>query len=535
MIGEPVGNYIIDAEVGKSAMCRVFRAHPAYDPTRCVALKLLTHDKAGTAEFAKQFLAQIELLRRLQHPAIVTVQGGGEHQGKPFYTTEWVEGPTFEAILRQGERPSWKEVLVIALQIVPALRHAHRRSVLHRDIKPGNLFRAGPETYKLSDFGVMKFFGDSLITHSDNILGSPAYLSPETAAGKPHTKRSDFYSLGALLYTLLVGRPPFTGQTVVELIHKHCFILPERPIHFLRELPEELDRLIMKLLAKDPSHRPGSGTLLIHEFEALWSMLERRGLLAKRPATAAIPGTDDDAAPLEEENHQLTEKVFEPIPAPLVPWHRKPLIVLPMFCFCVGLLIWAFYFRGAGPDDLMSRAKPLLESNDPADWQRAWDEYLEPLSRKFPDRYVDEVKEARRRIDEQGEIRRALAAGRVVKYHSEAERFYYEGLRLSQSGEFTAARQVWQNVVQVFGNTEAEKHWVQLAGIAVENLRSREDPPLRPSTTMDLKTTLQPIIAEVHRLRHNGKLKEADTIQQALKNLYRDDPERAKIVDWLHE
>ena len=143
MIGEQIGNYIIDAEAGRSAMGRVFRAHVADDPSRCVAFKWLTHAKAVLPEFEKPFLAQIEFLRRLQHPGIVAVLGGGEYQDAPFYVTEWIDGPTFEAVLRQGERPSWKEVLAIGLQIVPALRHAHRRSVLHRDIKPGNLFRGG--------------------------------------------------------------------------------------------------------------------------------------------------------------------------------------------------------------------------------------------------------------------------------------------------------------------------------------------------------------------------------------------------------
>src|ERR671912_624269 len=100
----------------------------------------------------------------------------------------------------------------------------------------------------------------------------------------PPTKRSDFYSLGCLLYALLTGRPPFTAANLVELIHKHCFVMPERPIHFVPDLPEEVDNQVMKLLAKDPQVRPGSGTLLLADLERVWSSLETRGKLGKRPA-----------------------------------------------------------------------------------------------------------------------------------------------------------------------------------------------------------------------------------------------------------
>jgi serine/threonine protein kinase len=528
MIGERLGHWFIEADVGKNEMGRLFRARSADEPPLPAALKWLTHPKARGDDFEKHFLAQVELLRKLRHPGIVSVLGGGTHDGSPYYVMEWVAGAEFATLLRRGERSAWPESLAVALQIIPALRHAHRRGVLHRDLKPSNLFRADDGSYKLADFGVTKFFGDALLTSSDDRLGSAAYLAPEVAAGKPHTKRSDFYSLGCLLYTLVVGRPPFTGNTVVELIHKHCFVLPERPGHFVPDLPEEFERYILKLLAKEPAQRPGSGTLLIREAEGIWSALERRGLLAKKPAPPAPPD-EDEAHP--EEDGADEPRLPELPPRPPVPWQKRWYIIAPLFAACVLTLLWAFYWRGPSADELMTRARPLLESEDPADWERAWNEYLEPLSRKYPEKYAEEVREAKRRVDEQGEMRRAFLTGKAVRYRSQAERFYHEGLRLVQAGEFAAARRVWDNLVRVYGNVETEKRWVALAREATRRLDERGAAP-RPAGG-DFADAVRPAVEEVRRLRAAGKLREAAAAATALEFLYRDDPDAALLKEML--
>lgn len=522
MIGERLGDWIIDSAVRKNEMGQLFRARAAEDSNRLAAIKWLVHPKAQSPEFERLFLAQIELIRKLKHPAIVAVLDSGVHRGTAYFVMEWVEGSDFETILRGGEKIAWQEVLTIALQILPALRFAHRRSVLHRDLKPSNLFRCADGFCKLADFGVTKFFGDALLTNADNILGSPAYLSPEQAAGRQHTKRSDFYSLGCLLYTLIVGRPPFTGNTVVELIHKHCFVLPERPIHFVRDLPEEIDRFIMKLLAKEPSQRPGSGTILIQGLEGIWSALERRGSVGKRPA---FPG------PLEHDNDLPAEEepAFAPIapdliPREPVPWQNRWYIVVPAFAACVLLLVWAFFWRGPSADELMEKARPLLDSHNPADWDKAWADYLEPLSRRYPEKYVDEVKEARQRIDLQGELRRALITGNSMKYQSEAQRFYTEGLRLAQAGESASARKVWENLIRAYSPIKDEERWVALAAEALSKLDQRDSGPGRPSATADFSKLVEPVIREVSRLRASGKVMEADELARALEFLYRDDP-----------
>ena len=520
MIGVSLGNWIIDAEIRKNEMGRLCRAHAADDPGRVAAVKWLTHSKAKAADFERLFLAQIDLLCKLKHPSIVAVLGGGMHEGSPYYAMDWVDGTDFESPLRRGEKLTWQDVLAIALKVMPALRYAHRRSVLHRDLKPSNLFRCADGSVKVSDFGVTKFFGDALLTNADNILGSASYLSPEQAAGKAHTKRSDFYAFGCLLYTLIVGRPPFTGNTVVELIHKHCFVLAERPIHFVRDLPEEIDRFVMRLILKEPAQRPGSGTLLLSELEGIWSAMERRGLVGKRPEIPLASDDDKDVPPEE-----LAVEPFLPEPAPRepLPLLRRWYVVAPAFAACLLLLLWAFFWRGPSADELMSKARPLLESENPTDWDTAWSEYLEPLSRKYPDRFREEVQQARKRIDQQSDLRRALITGKSAVYHSQAERFYHEGLRLVQAGEFAAARKRWDNVVKAYGKIDGEKRWVALASEGIHRLDQRDVTGPAPST-LALEEQLRPVIAEIERLRTKGMRAEADEMARALESLYRDDP-----------
>jgi eukaryotic-like serine/threonine-protein kinase len=531
MVGARLGNWVIETEVGQNDLGRLFRARSADGSGRLGALRRLEHPKAKAPEIEKLFLAQVELLRKLRHPSIVAVLDGNSHEGSLYYVMEWVDGRDFQSLLRQGEKIAWAEVLSIALQIVPALRHAHRRSVLHRDLRPANLFRCADGAVKLAEFGIVKFFGDALNARTDNPLGPTAYLSPEQAAGKPHSKRSDFYALGCLLYTLIAGRPPFTGTTLVELSHKHCYVLPERPLHFVPDLPEEFDRLIMKLLAKEPAQRPASGTMLIQELEGVWSLLERRGLLGKRPMLPAV-AADDPEAP----DDALPPPILpEPIPREPLPWHRRWYVLAPLFAACVLLLLWAFFWRGPSAEELMSQARPLLESDRPDDWEKAWKEYLEPLSRKFPGQYQDEIAETRRRLERQAELNRAFAVGRAAHAASPAERFYRESLRLIQAGEFAAARRVLENLVLVYYTIEEEGRWVALARDAIARLDAHVQASPPPPGGGRLDEAVLRTVDEVKRLRMAGKVQEADSLAQALEFLYRDDPALETLRQLLAE
>jgi hypothetical protein len=324
-----------------------------------------------------------------------------------------------------------------------------------------------------------------------------------------------------LLYALLTGRAPFTAGNLVELIHKHCFVMPERPIHFIPDLPDEFDALVMKLLAKDPAVRHGSGTLLLAEFERLWANLEARGKVGKRPPLPA----DDPLPPPAEEERPVARPRREVPPRPPRPLTSRPIVVVPLFLLCIGALVAGYYATRTDPEELWARAQPLMRSEDPADWERAWHDYLEPLSRDHPDRYADEIKAFRARTEPLAELRRAMAAGRAARYGSEAERYYHEGARLCAAGDFAAARRTWERVVLAYAGIESEAHWVELSRQAAARMPAQEGALHRPASAAALREALN----RARTLKAADQVKEAVEILDALEALYRDDPDAAEI------
>src|SRR5262245_24009307 len=159
MIGERVGDWVIDAEAGRDHKGRAYRAHAAADPGRLATIKILKAPNSQSQEFHDLFRGRLNVLLKLSHPNIVAYRGGGVVHGDPYFVAEHVAGPDFQSLLRQGKRPPWPEVLGYSLQIVSALRHAHRRGVLHGDLKPANLLVAPDGQVKLAECGIARVYG----------------------------------------------------------------------------------------------------------------------------------------------------------------------------------------------------------------------------------------------------------------------------------------------------------------------------------------------------------------------------------------
>src|SRR5262245_52467063 len=188
MIGSRLGKWVLDKEIGRGGMGRVYLAHE--DPgERLAAIKILSAELAQEPGFLQRFEREIEILNRLNHPNIVKFFESGAENGQFYYAMEYVDGQSFEEILRAKGKVPWKEVLDAALQICPALKHAHDHGVTHRDIKPPNLLRTEAGVVKLTDFGIAKIFAGRQLTTTGGVVGTAEYLSPEQAAGKPATKR----------------------------------------------------------------------------------------------------------------------------------------------------------------------------------------------------------------------------------------------------------------------------------------------------------------------------------------------------------
>ena len=257
------GRYNIVSQLGKGSMGEVFLAHdPHID--RKVALKVLQKDHLTSKAIVNRFIKEAKAIGRLSHPGIVGVYDVGKDHGTIFIAMEFLEGrPLNEAV--QSKKFDTPAILDLCSQVASALDYAHQRGIVHRDIKPSNLIVTENGQVKLTDFGIAHFEDASLTlkTRSGDILGTPAYMSPEQISGKGVDKRSDLYSLGVILYELLTGHRPFTGNNLASLFKAITDHKTTPPIKAEPSIPRGLNAVILKAIEKDPGRRFQSGAEMV--------------------------------------------------------------------------------------------------------------------------------------------------------------------------------------------------------------------------------------------------------------------------------
>jgi len=259
------------------------------------AVKLLPPGLAHQGGFRARFESEIETLRQLEHPHIVRLFGFGEQDGLLFYAMERVEGDTLEKQLAEGRRFDWEETVDVALEICHALHHAHVRGIIHRDLKPGNVMISTDDRVMLTDFGIARLWGFGQLTSEGGMVGTANYMAPEQADNRGVSERSDLYALGALMYTLLAGRPPFVADSFDQMIHLQKNAEPEPVSKHVPQVPHRLDQLIMRLLRKDPQQRISSARALANRLEEIRD--EARAELAAAPTIV----TDASGSPQTDE------------------------------------------------------------------------------------------------------------------------------------------------------------------------------------------------------------------------------------------
>lgn len=256
-----LGPYTISAPLGRGGMGAVYEA--VHNGTgQAVAVKTLATHLGDDASLRKRFAAEIETLKNLRHPCIVQLLAFGEEDGQPYFAMELVRGRSLEQLLRSGRRFTWRETVAIAIDVARALKSAHDHGVVHRDLKPANLLfpdePAADAAVKLADFGIARLFGSTTHTMAGMIVGTAEYMAPEQAAGRTVDHRVDLYALGLVMFAMLAGRPPFQGGQVTDVLERQRSEAPPRVSTRVADVPRELDELIDRLLAKDPTRRPGS-------------------------------------------------------------------------------------------------------------------------------------------------------------------------------------------------------------------------------------------------------------------------------------
>ena len=255
------GRYQLEKPIGAGGMAKVWLAHDRLLDRR-VAVKILADRYASDPDFVERFRREASAAAGLSHPNIVTVYDRGEAEGSYYIVMEHLPGPDLKAIIRQRGTLAPRQAVDAALQVLAALSAAHRRNVIHRDIKPQNILVAEDGHLKVTDFGIARAGDDAGMTEIGSVIGTAQYLSPEQARGEDVTTASDCYSVGIVLYELLTGRVPFDGEKPVAIAMRQINEVPVAPRVLVPQLPPQLNDIVMKALEK----RPGSRYRTAEEF-----------------------------------------------------------------------------------------------------------------------------------------------------------------------------------------------------------------------------------------------------------------------------
>ncbi|MEH7512462.1 Stk1 family PASTA domain-containing Ser/Thr kinase, partial [Gottfriedia acidiceleris] len=255
MIGRRLNDrYKILKLIGVGGMANVYLARDMI-LDRDVAVKMLKADFSNDPDFLRRFQREAYSVTSLSHPNIVSSYDVGEEDGLQYIVMEYVEGETLKEYIQHHTPIKPKEVLRIMEQLASALAHAHHFQIVHRDVKPQNILINKEGNVKITDFGIATASTAATITQTNSVLGSVHYLSPEQARGGVANKKSDIYSLGIVMFELLTGKLPFSGESAVAIALKHLQSEVPPPTRFNPEIPQSVENIVLKATAKDIFYR----------------------------------------------------------------------------------------------------------------------------------------------------------------------------------------------------------------------------------------------------------------------------------------
>jgi serine/threonine-protein kinase len=290
------GRYKLGEMIGTGGMADVYVAEDTR-LARQVAVKVLRSDLARDPSFVARFRKEALAAAGLNHPGIVAVYDSGEEPA-PYIVMELISGHTLRELIHKGERVPLKRALEIGEGILAALEYSHHSGIVHRDIKPANIMITDHGDVKVMDFGIARALADlgATLTSTWNVVGTAQYLSPEQALGEVADLRSDIYSTGCLLYEVLTGKPPFSGETPVSIAYQHVSGVLVAPSKIVPELPAGIDTLLTVALAKNPDDRYQSAGLMLDDLfkiaggEVVTTKIAKAPMSRRKVLISAISG-----------------------------------------------------------------------------------------------------------------------------------------------------------------------------------------------------------------------------------------------------
>ena len=531
-----IGAYRIERKLGQGGMGTVYLGKHE-NTGKLAAIKVLPASMAREEGFVARFAREIDAMHRVTGEHVVEMYDSGEWDGTYYYTMEFVDGETVTDRILREKRLGWREVIEIACQMCKALKAAHNTGIIHRDLKPSNLLISKQGVCKLTDFGVAHVFAGDQLTATGGVIGTVEYMSPEQAQGRRVDKRSDIYSLGAVMYVMLTGRPPFIGKSALDIAQKHKFGQFDSPRRIVPEIPHWLDEVVCKCLEKNPDNRYPDAYVLqlrLQEIPKKVEMLQSSGTfefehINGNDVTLAADGkgTDPEAAGVamrelmkahvERTNEQtLIERILDST------WF----LVAALLAIILGGVYW-WNHRLPTDEELLAQGQLWMAAEPGPGWERAKREVFEPLVEKNAKRWGPEVEKYLDRIRIY-EVRKSLLGRRGTwtarDAETDGERLLQKAVQLRSLGQTAEAKQVLVGLVRL---TEGDDDAADLHALATDLLKELNDKAISP----EQYSLVQRALTRADELRAEGKADEAHSLLQAIVEIYANDPDAATFVE----
>lgn len=542
---EQVGPWRIERRLGTGGMGNVYLGTHSQTAEQA-AVKVLPASVAREEGFAERFSREIQALSQLSNRYVVAfLQNGVCEDGSLFYAMEYVDGPTLTSEIQSRKRLPWRKVIDLALQAATALKAAHDAGVIHRDLKPGNLMLTRDRILKLADFGVASLFASSPLTQAGSVIGTAEYMSPEQARGQRATPRSDLYSLGAVLYAMLTGRPPFSGATTGEILQKHQYSQFDRPGLYVPAIPRLLEELVCQLLEKDPAKRPPDALVVMRRLEQIRARIDfaEQQLESETPLRA-----DANPSRLKSNTQELEElqsSGTQPDPAARPARHSRTrrrtsasatlldniYVLVALLGVLIAISIWMVRRSTPTDDQQLSSAAALLDQPPGPGWFNARDEILLPLlSRQQDPEQQELIRNWIQQVDD-FEFMRSLQPDRrrTVPADDELKRLIRQAFELHRRGESATARNQLSAILVLLPSLRSP-------GFLQDYLKQTLTEWNQQQPSDGPAKFLQQLLRDLHTQHSNKPLDQTarDRLEAALL-LYQSSPETADEVGQIKE